>query len=314
VAGEGTDIEGAQLKTLTTNYCDVLPPLSTEEREALKASIKAEGVRVPICVDEDGNILDGKHRYSIDKNAPRQVIKGLTETEKFAFVYQANFARRNLSFSQKTDQRKKMKAIAKQLREDNPKKNTQKRVARLLGVSQPTISQWWDINTIESNNAYKPDARTKVTPEAKVVIVDRVNAGELQTQVAADYGITQPLVSMFVKQASKLEEQKAEREAAATYSREHNCEVTEPSRIVCFPLQVQICEPLKCRQFTQFFFIGLASDAFVDQVAATHVCPLPRTKTTRFQLSTIRRFAFSLYFRLCHTRMLRPHTPHPASG
>ena len=49
-------------RTLKFPFSDLLPPLSTEEFEALKASIKAEGIRAPIDVDEVGNVLDGFHR------------------------------------------------------------------------------------------------------------------------------------------------------------------------------------------------------------------------------------------------------------
>ncbi len=42
-----------------------MPPLSKEEYEALKASIKFEGVINPIVKDEEGNILDGHHRYDV---------------------------------------------------------------------------------------------------------------------------------------------------------------------------------------------------------------------------------------------------------
>ena len=37
----------------------VMPDLSLEERAALKADIAANGVRIPIEVDEEGNIIDG---------------------------------------------------------------------------------------------------------------------------------------------------------------------------------------------------------------------------------------------------------------
>jgi ParB-like chromosome segregation protein Spo0J len=50
-------------KPLGTTYAKLLPPLSTAEREALAASIAAEGVLVPILVDEDGEIIEGGHRY-----------------------------------------------------------------------------------------------------------------------------------------------------------------------------------------------------------------------------------------------------------
>ena len=50
--------------------------------------------------------------------------------------------------------------VAKALREDDAKKNTQARVAALLGVSQPTVAAWLDINNISADKAYtRPDAR-----------------------------------------------------------------------------------------------------------------------------------------------------------
>ena len=63
-------------------YAALLPPQSEPERDALKASIAAEGVKDPIKVDESGNILDGHSRFAIDPGAPTQVVKGLSEAEK----------------------------------------------------------------------------------------------------------------------------------------------------------------------------------------------------------------------------------------
>jgi ParB-like chromosome segregation protein Spo0J len=42
-----------------------LPPLSAEEYAALKADIAANGVRVPIERDEEGEIIDGFNRAQI---------------------------------------------------------------------------------------------------------------------------------------------------------------------------------------------------------------------------------------------------------
>ena len=55
-------------------YGDLLPPLSTDEFNALKADTKANGIRDPICVDENGEILVGHHRFKCDKDAKR-IIK-----------------------------------------------------------------------------------------------------------------------------------------------------------------------------------------------------------------------------------------------
>jgi len=82
---------------LSIKYGELLPPLTTDEFESLKTSIKKEGVRDPIIIDENGVILDGHHRYKIDTNAPTIVISGLTDLEKKAFVFNSNLTRRNLS-------------------------------------------------------------------------------------------------------------------------------------------------------------------------------------------------------------------------
>ena len=56
-----------------------------------------------------------------------------------------------------------------------------------------------------NTNNRRPDARVKTSPEDKKTIVDRVNAGETQAQVAADFGITQPQVSNVVTKANEGE-------------------------------------------------------------------------------------------------------------
>jgi ParB-like chromosome segregation protein Spo0J len=40
-------------------------PLSDEEYTALKKDIEDRGIKVPIELDSDGNILDGHHRWQI---------------------------------------------------------------------------------------------------------------------------------------------------------------------------------------------------------------------------------------------------------
>ena len=97
---QSTDI--GESTRLNTPFADLLPPLSTEEFAALEADIKLHGVLQPIIDDDDDNVLDGNHRHKIDPGAPTRTITGLSEGEKLAFVYRANFARRNLSPSQKT--------------------------------------------------------------------------------------------------------------------------------------------------------------------------------------------------------------------
>ena len=146
---------------------ELLPPLSTEEFDALKADIKANGVQVPVVVDEDGEVLDGHHRLKCDKKAPRRVIEGMTEGEKLAYVYGANNRRRNLSPAEKKALGKAMKATAELLLAEG---KTQLQVGKLLGVLRQRVAEWF-ISSTETGKAYKPDARVKMYPDQQEAAV-----------------------------------------------------------------------------------------------------------------------------------------------
>ncbi|MCC8163427.1 MAG: ParB N-terminal domain-containing protein, partial [Lachnospiraceae bacterium] len=65
----------------------VMPELTADEYAELKNDIARRGVMVPIEFDEDGNILDGYHRFQICKELgitdyPRVIRAGMTEEEK----------------------------------------------------------------------------------------------------------------------------------------------------------------------------------------------------------------------------------------
>ena len=198
----------------------LLPPLCSSELESLRLDIETNGILVPIVVDENGVILDGHHRYQCDNNAPYRVVSGLSDDEKKAYTIRANMARRNLSPDQKKEVQKQQKKIAKLLRESDPKRWTQTEVAKVLGVDRSTISLWFDPKDTTNVNPHntctpspKPDARVKVNNEGKKEIVERVQEGESQEQVAADFGITQQAVSNILKkhtQSEAVEESKSQ--------------------------------------------------------------------------------------------------------
>lgn len=199
---------------------NLLPPLSSEEFDALRDSIRRDGMRHPVIVDEVGNVLDGRHRLRIDPHAKRVVMKGLSDAEKQAFVFAANFTRRNLSPAQKEECRAAMKRVAESLRAENAKQNTQQKIAALLGVSRECIRDWFMTNGVDAKG-HKPDARVKLTKEQKAEAVARVEAGESQVQVAADYGVNQSLISKLVARENRqqtLTAERAQQNASATGS------------------------------------------------------------------------------------------------
>ena len=193
-------------QTIKTPFKDVLPPLKSSEQEALAADIKANGVLHPVVIDEYGNILDGHHRYAIDRNAPTRVVSGLSPDEKVAYTIRANLARRNLSSDQIKEVAKQQKQIATNLREADPKKWTQQAVGALLGVARNTVSVWFSTNVNDDNTTKKPtpDARVKLNAAAKEAVAVRVEAGESQEQIAADFGVCQKTVSNIAKKADEI--------------------------------------------------------------------------------------------------------------
>ncbi len=68
--------------------------------------------------------------------------------------------------------------VAADLRKENAKKNTQNRVALLLGVTQQCVAKWLNGSNTTSSNTSAPDARVKIPPQARPVVRERVEAGE----------------------------------------------------------------------------------------------------------------------------------------
>ena len=117
------------------NY-QVMPELTAEEYEELKADIAQRGVMIPIEYDELGNVLDGYHRLRICEELgindyPRMIRAGMTETEKLTHARKLNMARRHLTSEQKRGLiREQLKATPEQ---------SDRQIAQALGVTHPTV-------------------------------------------------------------------------------------------------------------------------------------------------------------------------------
>jgi ParB-like chromosome segregation protein Spo0J len=83
----------------------ILPPLSPDDEDRLKASIKERGVEVPVIKDENGDIIDGHNRAmiadSLGIDYPVDVKAGLSESQKRLLAVDLNLARRQLTDAQK---------------------------------------------------------------------------------------------------------------------------------------------------------------------------------------------------------------------
>lgn len=190
----------------------LLPLLSTEEKEKLRLSIINDGCLIPIEFDEDGNILDGHNRYEIctqeDKPFEKVVRRFTNELEKIAYVYKINLTRRHLSNEQKKLVQKQQVELAKQL---NRERYTQERIAEVLGVARNTISTWLNGKNTNSvsgdtasiDNHQYVNTTIKIGKKEKEVIFAQLDSGLTQEQVAANLQVTQQRISQIKKNADK---------------------------------------------------------------------------------------------------------------
>jgi len=120
--------------------------LRDEDYEALKADIAKRGVQIPVEFDEDGNILDGHHRYEIAHELgidfPKKTRKFKSESEKRDHVFKVNLARRHLEPVEWGQAFKRLLAERGVVRKRGPKAETISatvaEIANELGVAERT--------------------------------------------------------------------------------------------------------------------------------------------------------------------------------
>src|SRR5680860_1027216 len=108
---------------MTYQQRQLLPNLSSTEYETLKADIEANGIRVPVEVDESGRILDGHHRLRIADElgieAPTVTVTAGDERESDAYSLRVNLNRRQLSVEQRKQAAKAQRLVARALNTDH---------------------------------------------------------------------------------------------------------------------------------------------------------------------------------------------------
>ena len=177
----------------------LLPALSTDEYDRLRADIKAHGIRQPIELDEAGVILDGHHRRAIADELGIDCLSITchiaTEDEKHAHVLRVNLNRRHLSTEQMAAVRVQQQATAQALNEIH----TQQQIAELLGVTQRTVGNW--LQNSNPSNAQR-DHRVKLTKKNEDEVLELLESGETQEAVAAELKVNKSTVSRAKKRAT----------------------------------------------------------------------------------------------------------------
>jgi len=123
----------APLVSTTDRPYQLLPPLTVEQRDLLRQSIRENGVLEPVVFDEDGEILDGHHRVEIAEELgieyPRRVIEDLDRPGKHMYALTVNVARRHLDQSSRGSLVAQMRIRGMSIRQ----------IAKAVGVDPKTV-------------------------------------------------------------------------------------------------------------------------------------------------------------------------------
>jgi ParB/Sulfiredoxin domain len=114
----------------------VMPPLSPEERAALRDDIAEHGVLVPVLVDQHGKPIDGHNRVDIAKELgieyPTQVREVANVDEGRDLAVALNVARRHLTQAQ-------IRGLIYDEIERKQRQESDRALARRLGTTHPTV-------------------------------------------------------------------------------------------------------------------------------------------------------------------------------
>lgn len=156
----GEDAPSPSHRTFICPYWDLLPALSADEREELKASIQAHRMKTPIIAiveNEDEaiyRVIDGYHRLSIAEelglasdDIPQEIIGDTDyEEEKLdALAEELNLKRRHMSAEQRAEWVVKLRAKGKSIRE----------IADQIGASKSQVAR--DLATVPDGTVELPD-------------------------------------------------------------------------------------------------------------------------------------------------------------
>ncbi len=120
---------------MTNNIIQPMPELDPEQLASLRADIEANGILVPVVIDQHGRILDGNHRAAIAQELgldyPTVVVTVDDDADAWDKAVSLNCARRHMSREQT---REVIKAEIRRRPEDSDRA-----IARRVGCSPSTV-------------------------------------------------------------------------------------------------------------------------------------------------------------------------------
>ena len=175
--------------TINQSFKDLIPPLSDDEFEQLKANILSEGCREPLLV-WDGVLIDGHNRYQICTDNQIEYETSEIEldsyTDALIWIVHNQFGRRNLSGFARAELALKLKDfIAEKAKGKNylggkekasqnsvEPIDTQKELAKQAGVSHDTIHKVEKVTNQGSDELRQAAREGKVSTNTAATIAE----------------------------------------------------------------------------------------------------------------------------------------------
>jgi hypothetical protein len=177
---------------MTVDFAGLLPPLTDEQYETLKASIAANGVVDPVLIWEaTGEVFDGFHRVRCCEELgvdayPRKVMSFASEDAVIAFIYQKHFGRRSMTGAAAAQYRDWRSNTIKQM---HAKGSPVEAIMQFVGCGQTTVYE--ALGGLRDSASEKKQARDDE-------IRGRAHAGESQARLADAFDLSESTVSRIV--------------------------------------------------------------------------------------------------------------------
>lgn len=189
---------------MTSAVLQVMPDMDAETRRALRESIQAFGVLMPIVVDQGDRIIDGHNRSEIAEELGvtcERIVRHVESDEE------ARELARTLNLDRRHLPRETRAALAQHLRRQ---RHSLRAISGALGVSQETVRTDLQLSsdltvedpspmTVTGLDGKERPSSARLSDADRDAAADRVLAGEKQCAVAAELGVSPSAVSGWVK-------------------------------------------------------------------------------------------------------------------
>lgn len=157
-----------------------MPDITGEKWEEFKRDIQANGIKVAVLYDEDGNILDGHQRVRACEELgiaefPKEVRTGLSEKAKYVLAMSLNYHRRQLTPQQQHEINKQAEADYQRRKADGEK------------VSREQVAREWKTSRSGMDRAAKKTA--SLTQNAANLTESKDKAGLYEVRIGATNGL-----------------------------------------------------------------------------------------------------------------------------